>query len=330
MNWKNKFGHVFGKNADFGKLVQHIPYTLIFKTTNYCCYKCPHCCENSGPDQEKNLIPETVIRDYLTQALKDPQFDKNLIFTGGEIFSAYEFYDKQYVPNLLQFALDNNISTDIKTNAGWISNPGYKDIIKDLKHLVSMDVKRRENGISHLQISLSVDKFHPNCFDNNIKLIKKLAGFPLSISVSCFDDQQDILQEFNKQLSQTVSVSNGLLVHPDQTSDKIKLINDRTIYLTSCAKLFSAGRATSIPGAYKTELPQFTFLCPENYHILTAFDSYGNVTLGENSGRKISTPWIDKDKNPKPLAQIHQELVKNTRKEDLRYNLYGRFFTPIR
>ena len=46
-----------------GRLVRRNPYVMIFKTTNYCGYKCAHCCENSGPDQAKSFIPPFVIKN---------------------------------------------------------------------------------------------------------------------------------------------------------------------------------------------------------------------------------------------------------------------------
>lgn len=327
---KEKFIQLFGYTANFASAVRDFPYCLIFKTTNYCWYKCPHCCENSGPHNKKTYISDETICNYLTQAINDPKFDRNVVFTGGEIFSAYRFYDTQYVPNLLKFSLHNGVGTDIKTNAAWSTTSFGRDIFKDLKRII-IDAPKTPHGLPKLQISLSVDKFHTNCFEKNIKLIKELAGLPVIINLSSFQDQKDIMKEFEKQLFRYVKTEEAFLMSETNTVKPVTLIGKHTILLKpSFAVLFDGGRAQNMPEARKNDFPQFTFFYPDNAHILTAFDSFGRVTLGENSGHKIGTPWVDNNQNPKTLKQIHSELVRNTRKEDLYHNCYERFFRPLR
>jgi len=81
------------------------PYVLIFKTTNYCWYNCAHCCENAGSHNQRIFMPESVVNGIVDQAVKDKNFARVVVFTGGEIMSAYKYADKNYVPNLINHAL---------------------------------------------------------------------------------------------------------------------------------------------------------------------------------------------------------------------------------
>ena len=80
-----------------GKLYRCLPYALIFKTTHYCYYKCAHCCEDAGPHREKQYINADIICNYISQAIQQPSFSRDVIFTGGEVFSSYKFGDEKYV-----------------------------------------------------------------------------------------------------------------------------------------------------------------------------------------------------------------------------------------
>ena len=90
------------------------------------------------------------------------------------------------------------------------------------------------------------------------------------------------------------------------------------------AKLFSGGRAKDINGAFHTSLPQFTF-ATSDFHILTAFDSFGNVTLGENCGKKISVPWHDENGMVKPMADVRNDLIAATHGAEQEYLGQHRF-----
>jgi len=308
-------------------MVASAPYCLVFKTTNYCLDKCPHCCENSGPDQEKTYIPEDVICGYIDQALLTPHFDNNIVFTGGEIFSAYKFYDKQYVPNLLKYSLKHNIGVDIKTNAGWVGTSFGKEIFKDLKNLI-IDAYAEKNERPPLQISLSIDKYHTNCLERNLRFIKELAGLPIEIHVSTLAHQMDTLKEFEDILFKQVKTKEAFVLVNGDNIKPLKIINNHTIYESTFGTLFKGGRAFKIPEALDVEFPQFSF-CTEDLHLLFAFDNFGRVTLGENCGQKIMTPWVDEKIQPKKLNKIHDELIDNTFKECLYYNCYERFFRSL-
>ena len=206
-------------------LAKYAPYYLIFKTTNYCWYKCPHCCENAGPNNEKTHIPQETIYNILTQAQNDPLFINEVVFTGGEIFSSYKFGDKQYIPNLLNFAIKNNIGVDIKTNAGWANTSFGKEIFNDLRKVI-IDNKPGEYEIPKMQISLSLDKYHTNCFENNMRVIKKLAGLPIIIHLSSFNGDKELVKKFEKQLKTQLKTEDLISI---SDSKSYILINDSVI-----------------------------------------------------------------------------------------------------
>nr|MBQ0091574.1 radical SAM protein [Candidatus Enterousia merdequi] len=306
-------------------LAKYAPYFLIFKTTNYCWYKCAHCCEKAGPDNEKIYIPQETIINILKQAKQDKKFVNEVVFTGGEIFSAYKFGDKQYIPNILNFSLQNNIGVDIKTNAGWANTTFGKEIFDDLRKVIT-DNKPRNLELPKLQISLSLDKYHTNCFDNNFKIIQELAGLPVIIHLSSFMGQEYLIQDFEKQLQSKFNTEKLFSMGSLEPSDL--LIENETLFTHSFGRLFDGGRATKLSDAFHIEYPQFSFIQKsiKNPVKLVAFDSFGRVTLGENSGRKIMTPYIDEYKQIKSLSKIFQDLNNETSKEVLYFLCYDRLF----
>ena len=319
----------FAENFMPTRIVAFAPYALIFKTTNYCWYKCPHCCEKAGPDQEKDYIPENIICEYINQALKDKRFDKNIVFTGGEVFSAYRFHDTQYVPNILKHALRNDIGTDIKTNAGWATTSFGKDIFRDLKHVIT-DTHKPTSCFPELQISLSLDTYHANCFEKNLKVIKELAGYPVMIHLSSFGDQKDIVTQFNKVLNKELHPQSAFIADCDgNIRQEVQIIKTHTILIQYFATLFNSGRAVKLQNAEQIEFPQFSFMTSDGA-LLVAFDNFGRVTLGENSGHKISTPWVNYNMQPKKLDTIFNELFYGALKENLYYLFYEKFFHRYR
>ena len=316
-----------GTPIDSAGTFKELPYLLIFKTTNYCWFKCPHCCEKAGPDQEKTYIPQETITSFLTQAKQDSKFLNEVVFTGGEIFSSYKFGDKQYITNLLQFCIDNKIGADIKTNAGWANTSFGHEIFSDLKKLITKN-EPGEHEMPKIQISLSLDTYHTNCFENNMRVIKELAGLPVMIHLSSFDDQEELLHTFEQELFKHVKKDDLFSLN---SGTNYKLLNGKTLYFSSKAILFSGGRASKMNNAYQIQYPQFAFVsyAYNNPHTLVAFDNFGRVTLGENSGRKIMTPWLDEHQKPKDLPQIKKELLRGCETEDQYYWFYERIFNPI-
>lgn len=295
------------------QLVIHQPYVLVFKTTHYCWYNCAHCCENSGPHQPRQYIPQTIICDYLAQAKSDTAFSNEVVFTGGEIFSAYRFGPENYVPDLLNFSLDNNIGTDIKTNAGWARTSFGRDVFSDIGRIISAHKPYA------MQISLSLDKYHTNAVDNCVRVISKIASIKNNktmIHVSSFDDANSLQsQMFAKLRNNRVRIDDAI-IGTTQNMRPVKLLNNGLLLNCSNATLRAAGRGTQLPNAASDPFNQFSFMTGDGY-ILVAFDSFGNVTLGENGPKKITVPWRDGTGTPRPLADIRRDLVRATRKMEL-------------
>lgn len=299
-----------------GKLYKCLPYSLVFKTTHYCYYKCAHCCEDAGPHRKKQYINADIICNYISQAIQHPEFSRDIIFTGGEVFSSYKFGDKQYVPQLLTFSLDNNLSTDIKTNAGWANTNWGAKIFNDLRDILA---QHPGNAISNtkrlnapkLQISLSVDGFHPNCIQNNIRVIMELLDSHVCIHVSSLNTDIDYLDKFNKELNKTLHAAHVRYIDAiTPQGQPIKIINNKVVLYSGYGTLFSHGRASDLPNAVKIDLPQYKFVSSGGT-VLVAFDNAGMVSLGENSGHKIATQWQKPDGDIVSLNTIRRNLYRN-------------------
>lgn len=327
------FGHM-SKIKDFyectidkilpiGSYVRLLPYDLVFKSTHWCWYNCPHCCESAGKNRDKTFIPEYVIRYYIDAAKQDPLFTNEVIITGGELMSAYNLMSPAYVPNLVNYALAQKTSLDIKTNGAWINAPLLRGrILADLRELAN------NHRPLAFQLSLSLDKYHPNALENNLEILKTLAHdnkikVPMLIHISGFDADKHMYRTLMAKLSHTPKIkmdevavlgTNGSLINMIRLNERV------CVRYSSAASPFANGRAKSLPEATPVELPQFKFMTgtPQSPSVLVAFDAAGNVTLGENSGKKITVPWRDKNGNPRPLPAIMNDLVHKTRTEEIK------------
>lgn len=300
-----------------GRMFRHTPYVLIFKTTNYCWYQCPHCCECSGPNNPRKFIPAEIVCNYLDQASQYGQFSKQVVFTGGEIMSVYRFGPDGYVPKLLNKSLDLGYGTDIKTNAAWVRAGFGEKIFQDLHNVVS------SHEPYSMQISVSLDKYHKNALENSAILISRLAKMPnmrLQVHVAGFQNHADMVPALLERIkSNGVKADEVFYGALDNLQSRI-MVGGQILLRTGRATLFDGGRAKNLDGAFHTEFPQFVFFTPD-MHSLIAFDSFGRVTLGENSGRKISTKW-DTWRGPKPLINIRADLVRAIWREETRARLF--------
>lgn len=321
----------FLRTSHVANIIHEFPYMLVFKTTHYCWYNCPHCCESAGANMPKNYIPTTIIEDYIKQAIKDPKFGKNLVFTGGEIMSAYKYHTEQnYAKKLLNTGLDNGCSVDIKTNAGWTNTPMHDDIFNDLVDVLSTHSTSSFRLIP-MQVSLSLDRFHPHAIQKNIDFITEMSrrqkNSSLVINIVSFEQDVDMIEKLLDNLRNKFNDVHQLMVF-DGTENNIHpapqntmwSVNKNIVLKFSISALFDGGRAKNIENTYHTPTPQFSFLTPGNSPlVLMAFDSFGNVTLGENSGKKITVPWRNKNGTPRPLNDIRQDLIIQAGKEEARY-----------
>ncbi len=297
-----------------GGMVRRFKYSLVFKTTNYCCYNCAHCCENSGPDQKKEFIPVNIIQDYITQAKCDKRFSDNVIFTGGEIFSSYQFGDTQYIPTLLKTCIDKKIGVDIKTNAAWVRTALAPEIFRDL-----IKIAKDSPDPYAYQISLSLDKYHPNAVDNAVRVITELARKKcrVIINIASFGADAHMFDALKRKIGTKMPVEDAAIPITKSQKRYVTVVNNRVIIQTSLDGVpFANGRAVNLPDAKPTDFPQFRIMC-ETGSILIAFDTFGRVTLGENSGRKIGCAWNRPDGAAK-LNTITKDLLFMAQCEEIR------------
>lgn len=315
------------QNDSFASIFQQIPYCLVFKTTNYCWNNCAHCAESSGIHNPRNFIPESVITGYIDQAIKDKKFSKEIVFTGGEIMSAYTFGQKNYVPNIINYALDAGCGVDIKTNAGWVKFPWANEIFSDIEKTVRNQNEYNDSGIKRIakfQVSLSLDRFHKDAFERNFKFIQHFAhtdipGVAFTIHVSSFKQDRHMFGELMQQLKQSGIKINEMFLFGSNmnTMEKMYDLNGNAVVRYSEGTLFDGGRAKDMKSAYKTPFPQFVFISGIPGSSLVAFDSFGNVTLGENSGKKISVSWRNEETGQNlSLQTIKENLIAAVKSEE--------------
>lgn len=299
-----------------GGIIRKFPYAIVFKTTHWCTLRCAHCCENAGNFQPKKLIPAQTIKNYISQAKHDAQFDNNVVFTGGEIMSSYIWGNDKYLPELLDFCQNHGIRTDIKTNASWVNAEFAPHAFDDLSDVI-------QNGKPYnLQISLSLDRYHTRCVQNCAKFIHELSRRPgrAIIHISSFKNDTYLFNDLIWELKNNGTNIETAVIISDGKEYIKNIVEHRMILNCSTGELFDGGRAKNIAGAYHTPAPQFSFMTSD-MHVLMAFDSFGRVTLGENSGRKINTKWCDKSGKVRTLTDIRRRLICSGQFEDIRYHI---------
>ncbi|MDO4423231.1 MAG: hypothetical protein Q4C08_00335 [Pseudomonadota bacterium] len=246
--------------------------------------------------------------------------------------SAYKYHDESnYAKKLLNMGLGNKCSVDIKTDAGWVFTPMRDTIFSDLVDVLST-YSTSSFRLIPMQVSLSLDRFHPHAMQKNIEFITEMSrrqkNSSLVINISSFEQDIDMiegmlnkLRKRYKNMHEIVLFGSPSTEHMQENlSNTVWSVNGNIVLKFSTGTLFDGGRAKNIENAYHTPVPQFSFLAPGNPpHVLMAFDSFGNVTLGENSGKKITVPWRDKNGTPRPLKDIRQDLVIQAGQEEARY-----------
>lgn len=329
---------------DISNLLQTVPYNLIFKTTHWCWNNCAHCCESSGTNMPKTFIPESVINGYIDEAVKDKNFTREVVFTGGEITSAYRFAGRNYVRGIIIHAIKAGCGIDIKTNAGFVNSPLAKTFYYDIEDIVNnhfddeiCDIKK----LVPLQVSLSLDRFHRDAMERDFKFIEyfahtRMPGVAFTINVSSVYQDKSMFPELMHRLVRSgINVSEMFLVSPHSgNAEQVYDLNGNVVLRHHCGTLFNGGRAKDIEYAKKVHVPQFNFMDSDGSSLI-AFDSFGNVTLGENSGKKISVPWRkDGTDQPLPLQTIRDNLVAATKsaeqeflKEHKKMDAYFRWTT---
>lgn len=299
------------RHFPMGRALRHLPYVLVFKTTNYCDLQCPHCCECSGPTNPKEFIPESVVYNYLCQAKKDSSFSNSVIFTGGEIMSAYRFGPADYVVKLINGSLGLGIDTNIKTNAAWVGGEMGAKILSDLNNI---SVMHRPYA---LNLSLSLDRYHKDALENDARLITSLADRRIVVNVAGFKNHVNMFPQLLERIKSEKSVAEILIGNPENMRPAV-LVGGNLLLIETRGVLFDGGRARGMAWAEHTKFPQFKFICDSG--VLIAFDSCGCATLGENSGRKISAKWCGV-RGEKRLTDVRSDLLKAAWREETRARL---------
>ena len=320
------FDYAIDRLLPVGRVVRELPYVMIFKTTHWCWYNCAHCCESAGKDRPAEFIPAGVIKYYTDAAKSDPKFTKEIVLTGGEIMASYKFDMENYVLELANYIAGRGIRMDIKTNGAWIRNNDLRT--KIIPDLISVNERNSMQRRLPYQLSLSLDKYHPNALENTYKIICELArqnkNKPMILlHISGFMGQDWLYKELLAKLLATRNTRIDYAYVAAKSGNAIPLhVINRCVALRPSfdALLFAGGRAKNLPEAFPTKNPTFEII-NDDADLLMAFDSMGNVTLGENSGRKITVPWRDKDGNPRDLPAIKHDLVKRARYEQLRQKI---------
>jgi len=326
------------------QLFQQLRYALIFKTTHWCWNNCAHCCESSGSHMPKTFIPESVIKGYIDQAVNDKQFCREIVFTGGEITSSYKFADRNYMLNIINYALNKKCTVDIKTNAGWVNSPLSETVFSDLENIVrgqsNKNDKSNIKSIIHFQVSLSLDRFHKDATDRDFKFIEHFANMNISdvafeIHVSSIYQDKNMFPDLMHKLARSGIEISELTMIGSKTNniEQVYDLNGNVIVRYSNGILFNGGRAKDIEYARQTPFPQFSFVDTDGVSLM-AFDSFGNVTLGENSGKKISVLWRDKEtKQPLSLQTVRDNLAVATKSAEQEFLMQHRiidvYYRPI-
>lgn len=323
---KQFFDYAIDQLLPVGVVARNLPYVIIFKTTHWCWYNCPHCCESAGKNRSAEFIPADVIKFYTDAAKTDPKFTNDIVLTGGEIMASYKFDMPNYVTDLTNYIAERGIGLDIKTNGAWIRNKELRK--KILPDLINMNAKNSQNRRLPYQLSLSLDKYHPNALENTYEIICELAHHNknkpiILLHISGFMGQDWLYKELLAKLltKRNIKIEDAYVTAKSGNAIPLHVIN-RCVALRPSfdAIVFAGGRAKNLPEAFPTKNPTFEII-NQDANVLMAFDSMGNVTLGENSGRKITVPWRDKDGNPRHLPAIKQDLVKRARYEQLRQKM---------
>ena len=320
------FDYAIDRLLPVGRVVRELPYVMIFKTTHWCWYNCAHCCESAGKDRPAEFIPADVIKYYTDAAKSDPKFTKEIVLTGGEIMASYKFNMENYVPELANYIAGRGIRMDIKTNGAWIRNNDLRT--KIIPDLISVNERNSMQRRLPYQLSLSLDKYHPNALENTYKIICELArqnkNKPMILlHISGFMGQDWLYKELLAKLLATRNTRIDYAYVAAKSGNAIPLhVINRCVALRPSfdALLFAGGRAKNLPEAFPSKNPTFEII-NDDADVLMAFDSMGNVTLGENSGRKITVPWRDKNGKPRQLPEIKRDLVRRARYEQLRQNV---------
>ncbi|MDR1337832.1 MAG: hypothetical protein LBJ73_02265 [Rickettsiales bacterium] len=300
-----------------------------FVTTGHCPYRCKHCIENACPENPREFIDTNIIKLLIAQATWMRKFSREVVFTGGEIFTSYETQHADYVPDLLTFCKKNSIGADIKSNLYWMQTPLKDKIISDLKSIAAITKMPEQNVCiktlpkPSFQLSMSLDGFHKNSLQNCADTIHALAkdrDNSIMFHTSGFESDATLVAKLNKRLSLLgIRCDQMIMSISDQARpEAMTIVNDTHIMQQSTATLIKAGRGNQLKNAKEPVAPQFQIIDRRGYLVMN-FRYDGTVILGTNNGgRKIRTTWKTAGGGVKSLARIRWELALSALREELR------------
>ncbi len=299
-------------------------FSLLFNTTYHCDYECAHCCVNAGPQRDAKYIPQKDVEFYLDDFKENEErFKGVVVFSGGEVTTAYEKLSPQYMPSIMQSALDRQIEVNIKTNGAWVDKKYGNQVFKDLE-----DLKYTYNpDFFPVEIHLSVDRYHPSSVNRSLKIIEKIAHSDKlrdKVSVALFTSPEDELMVYKEMLDEKKLDKYDLnltdfTIHAPGLN--VAYFDEIPVGITGFdSPTFQCGRAVKNKiGKELDETHKFEFAHMGD--ISVAFDSENNVEL-QTCGPAVSVPYLDKKspfRNLKPWKQIKEEL---TQKVELEYEQF--------
>lgn len=144
------------------------PICLGLITTNRCNLKCQHCMNSATTEYTTDELSTIEIKDIIVQACEGDI--RYIEFNGGE------FFVRNDVEELLDFAIEKNIKIAITTNGTLISDDW---------------IKKYQNKISLIRISLDshIEEIHDSfrgvigAFKKTVETIKKLKEYNYSVTI---------------------------------------------------------------------------------------------------------------------------------------------------
>lgn len=235
--------------------------------------------------------------------------------------------------------MKRNLSVDIKTNAGWVGTNMEKRIYDDLNATIRANPNARSP-----QISLSLDKYHPNAMDKNVRFIQAMAlrntdiVFHLSgFGAAAFErDIDKLIRVLNSK--RNIRMQSGYILpkpadgdtpNMDMAQPIIKANNARIIWTVSPSPR-AAGRGVELAACEPDIIP-----CPDDAKfrvfeddmlLINVVEQGGNFRLGEANPTNITAPWRNADGTDKTLADARRDIFREMRRAELKFMAQKRCF----
>jgi len=104
---------------------QNYEIDLQFYLTRRCNLSCDGCYMSASPGASGDRLPGRDIAFYLNEFQKEPQFTHNVVFSGGEIFTA----PISYLEYNINRVLAHDCALQLKTNGSWIQDENTREAV---------------------------------------------------------------------------------------------------------------------------------------------------------------------------------------------------------